>query len=179
MIKIRKESIEVLYLEEEVVAVNAADLGELKRLALQNPRQRVRLCTHRTPADALHEMIIVHTPACYVRPHKHVGKSESMTVLEGSVDMVLFDEDGSIRDVIPMGAPGSGRIFYQRLSDPIYHMLIIRSEFLVFQETTGGPFLRENTVFPDWAPAEQGSAPAEFMDKIKLLISKRGDGHER
>ena len=174
MINVRRESAEVLYPDEEIVFVGSADLEELKRLALQNPRQRVRLCTHRTPNDALHEMFIVHMRDCYVRPHKHVGKSESMTVLEGSVDMVLFDEDGSIRDVIPMGAPGSGRIFYQRLSDPIYHMLIIRSEFLVFHESTEGPFLRENTVFPDWAPADQGSASAEFADNIKKLISLRG-----
>jgi cupin fold WbuC family metalloprotein len=174
MIKIRKESIEVLYLDEEVVAVDRSDLDELKRLALLNPRQRVRLCTHRSPDDPLHEMFIVHTRDCYVRPHKHLGKSESMTVLEGIVDVVLFDDDGAIRDVVRMGAPGTGRVFYQRLSDPIYHTLIIRSEFLVFQETTGGPFLRENTVFPEWAPVEQGTAPAEFMDKIKLLISERG-----
>ena len=174
MIKIRKESIEVLYLEEQVVAVDAADLDELKRLALLNPRQRVRLCTHRTPDDALHEMIIVHTRGCYVRPHKHLGKSESMTVLEGIVDVVLFNEDGTIRDVVEMGEPGTGRAFYQRLSDPIYHMLLIRSDFLVFQETTGGPFVRENTVFPAWAPADAGDAPAEFMKRIELLISERG-----
>lgn len=179
MIKVRKESAEVLYPEEEIVFVGSTDLEELKRLALLNPRQRVRLCTHRSPDDPLHEMFIVHTRDCYVRPHKHVGKSESMTVLEGIVDVVLFSDDGSIRDVVPMGAPGSGRIFYQRLSDPVYHTLIIRSEFLVFQETTGGPFVRENTVFPEWAPVEQGAAPAEFMDKIKLLISERGSRHER
>lgn len=174
MIKIRKESAEVLYPDEQVVFVDSADLDELKRLAQLNPRQRVRLCTHRSPADSLHEMFIVHMRDCYVRPHKHLGKSESMTVLEGEVDVVLFEDDGSIRDVIGMGAPGSGRIFYQRLSDPIYHMLIIRSEFLVFHESTEGPFLRENTAFPDWAPADQGSASAEFADKIKKLISIRG-----
>lgn len=174
MIAIRKESIEVFYPEDEVVLINSLDLDEMKRLALLNPRQRVRLCTHRTPNDPLHEMFIIHTQGCYVRPHKHLGKSESMTVLEGEVDVVLFHEDGSIRDVVSMGVPGSGRIFYQRLSDPIYHTLIIRTEFLVFKECTEGPFLRENTVFPDWAPLEQGAAPAEFISRIELLISERG-----
>lgn len=173
MIKVRKESAEVLYPEEDVVVVTCADLDELKRLALLNPRQRVRLCTHRSPNDALHEMFIVHTRDCYVRPHKHLGKSESMTVLEGIVDVVLFNEDGSIRQVVRMGEPGSGKVFYQRLSEPIYHMLIIRTEFLVFHESTEGPFMRENTVFPEWAPAEQGSASREFADKTEKLISER------
>ena len=34
----------------------------------------------------------------------------------------------------------------------LFHMLIIESEFLVFKETTKGPFIREDTIFPDWAP---------------------------
>lgn len=175
MIKIRKENAEVLYPEEDIVTVTAADLEEFKRLALLNPRQRVRLCAHRTPNDRLHEMFIVHMRDCYVRPHKHIGKAESMAILEGEVDVVLFHEDGSIRQVIRMGALNSGKAFYQRLSDPIYHTLIIRTEFLIFHESTEGPFLRENTVFPEWAPAEQGVDSKEFTDQIELLISK-GEG---
>ena len=173
MIKFRRENDEVLYPEQDVVAVDKSCLDELKRLAQLNPRQRVRLCTHRSPNDPLHEMFIVHMRDCYVRPHKHLGKSESMTILEGEVDVVLFDEDGSIRQVVRMGAPDTGKVFYQRLSDPIYHTLIIRSEFLVFKECTEGPFLRENIVFPEWAPADQGAASREFTDHIELLISKR------
>lgn len=175
MIKIRKESAEVLYPEEDIVVVAAADLEELKHLALLNPRQRVRLCAHRSPNDRLHEMFIVHMQDCYVRPHKHLGKAESMAILEGEVDVVLFHEDGSIRQVIQMGAPDSGKVFYQRLSEPIYHTLIIRTEFLVFHESTEGPFLRENTVSPEWAPAEQGAASQKFIDQIEALISKKGE----
>ena len=61
MIKSRSESSEVLYPDEEIVVVAQADLQELKSLALLNPRQRVRLCAHRSPNDRLHEMFIVHT----------------------------------------------------------------------------------------------------------------------
>jgi len=142
MIKIHKESDEVLYPEEDVVFLQIAETQELKRLASLNPRHRVRLCAHRSPKDSLHEMFIVHMRDCFVRPHKHLGKVESMAVLEGEVDVVLFDEDGSIRRLIQMGTPSSGKVFYQRLADPIYHTLLIRSEFLVFHEITEGPFLR-------------------------------------
>jgi cupin fold WbuC family metalloprotein len=174
MIRIRKESAEVLYPEEDVVVVDLADLAELKRLAMHNPRRRIRLCTHASPLDSLHEMFIVHRQDCYVRPHKHVGKSESMSVLEGEVDVVLFHEDGSIRQVVRMGAPDTGKPFYQRLSSAIYHTLIIRSEFLVFHESTEGPFLREKTVFPDWAPADQGAASQAFIRQTESLISEAG-----
>ena len=76
MIKIRKESDEVLYPRESIVAVNGLDLEKLKKLALLNTRKRIRLCAHKTPDDKLHEMIIVHTKECYVRPHKHLHRPE-------------------------------------------------------------------------------------------------------
>ena len=173
MIKIRRESAEVFYPDDDVIIIASADLQELKRQALLNPRRRIRLCAHHSSNDRVHEMFIVHTSDCYVRPHKHLGRAESMAILEGEVDVVLFHEDGSVRQVCQMGAPDSGRVFYQRLSEPIYHTLIIRTEFLVFHESTEGPFQRENTVFPDWAPAEQGAASKEFIDHIEFLISKK------
>jgi cupin fold WbuC family metalloprotein len=175
MIKIRVESAEVLYPDEDIVVVVPADLQELKRLAILNPRHRIRLCAHRSPNDRLHEMFIVHTQDCYVRPHKHLQKAESMAILEGEVDVVIFHKDGSIRQIIQMGATDTGKILYQRLPEEIYHALIIRTEFLVFHEITEGPFLRENTVFPEWAPAAQSEFSKAFIDQIELLVRKNGE----
>ncbi|MGQ0666810.1 MAG: WbuC family cupin fold metalloprotein [Nitrospiraceae bacterium] len=172
MILTRKESDEVLYPQEEVVVVDSTDLKELKRLALLNPRQRIRLCAHRSPGDHLHEMFIVHTSECYVRPHKHLGKAESMAILEGEVDVVLFRDDGTVRQVVRMGDRNSGKLFYYRLSGPIYHTLLIRTPFLVFHEITEGPFLREHTVFPDWAPDERSDGRDAFVARIESLIRK-------
>lgn len=174
MRKVRSESAEVLYPEDEVVLLNPGDMRDLKKLALKNPRQRIRICAHRSPADTLHEMFIVHTKECYVRPHKHIGKAESMFVLEGETDVVLFNDDGAVRSVTQMGAADSGRVFYQRLSDEIFHMLIIRSDFLVFHEVTEGPFQRNTTVFPDWAPPDQTVEAREFILRISKAIGGRG-----
>ena len=169
MISIYKESDEVLYPEEDIVTLSASDLEELKRLALLNPRRRIRLCAHRNPQDSLHEMFIIHTNDCYVRPHKHLGKIESMAILEGEVDVVLFDENGDIERVIEMGDPSSGRLFYYRLDKPIYHTLLIRTQFLVFHEITEGPFIREMTEFPDWAPLEIEEG---FLNAIESKVSR-------
>jgi cupin fold WbuC family metalloprotein len=170
MIKIRNESEEVLYPDENLIFLQIDHIQELKHRAMVNSRHRVRLCTHRTPDDQLHEMFIVHMRDCYVRPHKHIGKVESMVVLEGEADFVLFNDDGSIRKIIAMGNQNSGKVFYQRLTDPIYHMLIIRTEFLVFHEITEGPFLRESTLFPSWAPAEPSAETNAFLERLNDLI---------
>jgi cupin fold WbuC family metalloprotein len=166
MIKTRYENPEVLYPDEDIVYVNSTDLQELKRLAVLNPSKRIRLCAHPSVGDKLHEMFIVHMQDCYVRPHKHIEKSESMAILEGAVDVVLFDDDGLVKRIISMGAAETGLSFYQRLPKNVYHMLIIKTEFVVFHEIIEGPFSRENSIFPDWAPVERGEAANLFISDI-------------
>jgi cupin fold WbuC family metalloprotein len=171
LIKSKKESDEVLYVDQESILLKESDLDELKKLALLNPRQRIRLCSHETKNDQLHEMFIIHTKNCYVRPHKHLKKAESMFVLEGLADVILFYDDGRIMKSFEMGNHSSGSLFYHRLNNPIYHMLIIRTDFFVFHEVTQGPFSRSDTVFPEWAPSEYD---INFMKKVDKEISKTG-----
>ena len=152
MLKIRKENNEVLYSEEEYISINQENIEWLKGLSLKNLSGKVRLCTHRSIKDNLHEMLIVHTKDCYVRPHKHINQIESMSVLEGEADYIIFDDNGNIIKVLKMGDRLSGKIFYNRMDKPNYHMLIIRSDYLVFHEITNGPFDINKTIFPDWAP---------------------------
>lgn len=173
MIETRKESDEVLYPKESIFAINGQDIKELKKLALLNTRKRIRLCAHKTPNDRLHEMIIVHTKECYVRPHKHLHRAESITILEGEADLILFKDDGSIANVISMGEVSSGNFFFHRIAGSIFHMLIIRSDFLVFHESTEGPFNKGDTDFPEWAPLEGAKNFSNFMEVIEYNISKK------
>ena len=69
-----------------------------------------------------------------------------------------------------MGELRSGKTFYYRLSEPIFHTLIIRSEILVFHEITQGPFLREQTEFAEWAPEVYDP---EWMEQLKNSIEGR------
>ena len=146
---------EVLYTDDPIVEVGRADIQGLKQAALSNPRRRIRLCGHRDVGATLHEMLIVHARDTYVRPHKHLNKSESFHVVEGVADIVVFDDSGNVTTVVPMGDYASGRKFFYRLSDPCFHTLLITSEFFVFHETTNGPFARTDTVFAPWAPEDK------------------------
>lgn len=162
--KYRQQSAEVLYSKDIIETVNQCDIENLKRLSSQNERKRIRLCTHPQEIDSLHEMLIVHEKNAYVRPHKHPGKSESTHIIQGHVDVVLFDNNGQIERVINMGDFASGKPFYYRMEAPIFHTLIIRSEVLVFHETTNGPFKRSDTVFAPWAPEDSDkNAVYDFM----------------
>jgi cupin fold WbuC family metalloprotein len=117
-------------------------------------------------------MFIVHTRSTYVRPHKHLGKSESFHVLEGRADVVIFDDEGHIVEVIQTGDYGSRFPFYYRLSTPLFHTLLIRSAFLLFHESTGGPFVRSDTQFAPWSPDESSKPETvAFMERLEELVA--------
>ena len=150
--KARMESDEVLYAESPLVSVTHDDMQWLKQKAGENSRYRIRLCSHHRLEDKLHEMLIVHRKNVCVPPHKHPTKSESIHIIEGLVDVVVFNDDGSILQVLPLGDYHSGRIFYCRMNTSVYHTLLIRSEILIFHETTNGPFHKGDTIFAPWSP---------------------------
>jgi cupin fold WbuC family metalloprotein len=163
----RKESDEVLYTTSDIVFVDKTSIQELKKLSLLNKRKRIRLCAHKSPDKNLHDMLIVLARDSYIRPHKHVSKEESITIIKGEADLILFEDDGLISQVVKMGDFYSGKDFFYRVSKPIYHMLIIRSDFLILHESTEGPFNREETVFPEWSPDEKSVNLSDFIDSIE------------
>ena len=104
---------EVLVAVDPIAKIGGPEIQLLKERALRNPRQRIRVCAHKSTDDPLHEMLIVHTKDTYVRPHKHFKKSESFHVIEGIVDVIVFDETGKVVEVIEMGDYVSGRDFFK------------------------------------------------------------------
>lgn len=150
---------EVLYTTQVVTRIDRSDIATLKAMAKANARRRVRLCAHPGTEDALHEMLIVHARGNYVPPHRHPGKSESYHVIEGELDVLVFDDAGTVIDVVGLGAPDGAKPFYYRLSAPRFHTVIPRTDWVVFHEITNGPFRREETIFAPWAPGE--NAPPE------------------
>lgn len=151
---LRRVTEEVFVADQPIVRLGESDIAFLKRQALSNARQRARICAHTANEDTLHEMIIGMSKSCYIRPHKHLGKSESFHVVEGEVDVVIVSDEGSVQDVIELGDRGSGRSFYYRLKQSLFHTLLIRTDFLVLHEITNGPFDRDRTIQAPFAPAE-------------------------
>jgi cupin fold WbuC family metalloprotein len=150
--KFFKKNDEVLIADGNLSCLSLEDIDYIKKIAKSNPRQRVRICTHLQIEDSLHEMVIVHTCGAYIRPHKHINKSEAVHVIEGSAEVVFFDEKGNLEKSLRLGDYKSKSFFYYRLNNEKYHTLVVKSEFFIFHEITNGPFISNNTVFPSWAP---------------------------
>lgn len=161
---------EVLYTDEKVTTLSSGDMDSLAAMASENERKRIRLCTHENAESVLHEMFIIHERGAYVRPHGHRTRDESFHVLSGKADIVIFDEVGKLTKVIHLGDYASGKDFYCRLPKQTLHMVIIRSEVLVFCEATLGPFNPDDVVYPDWAPADGHESVWEYVADVTRQI---------
>lgn len=177
----KKVSEEVLIADEGIVCVDQGLAVDLQRGAKANARHRMRLCAHPATDDRLHEMVIALTKDTYIRPHMHFGKSESMHVIDGDADLVIFNEFGEVRDVIHLGPYPSAKTFFVRLATPVYHMLLVRTEVFLVHETTNGPFSPAETAFAPWAPDGADAGPRfSFLAKVEQAVAalRRSAGKE-
>jgi cupin fold WbuC family metalloprotein len=148
-----------------------SDVVFLKSVASGNNRRRSRICLHPDRRDLIHEMIIALDEQTYVRPHKHLHKSESFHVMEGYGKLILFDDEGCIDEVVDLGDYASGRTFFYRMNDSQVHCVLVCSDSLLLHETTNGPFDRRDTSFPDWAPDEDDTpGQAAFLAQLRKSI---------
>jgi cupin fold WbuC family metalloprotein len=169
----------VMFATGDIVHVGDSLIEDLVREAREAPLKRARFCLHHSPDDALHEMVIALLRGSYIRPHRHVGKTESFHVIAGRLQIVLFDDDGQVTKRIPMGPRGSGRPFLCRLAGAAWHTVVVEDEWVVFHEVTRGPFRPEDTQYASWAPQESESEGARrfvaaLHDPVASSLSTMG-----
>lgn len=166
-----EKSPEVVQAEGGIVQVTTADAARIVRMGTTNARKRARLCAHPDSTDRLHEMLIVLDRGTYIRPHRHANKAESFHIIEGELDVVIFHDDGTVRDVVRMGPYGAGRAFYYRIMEPCYHSVLVNTPHALFHETTNGPFDRNGTEFAPWSPAEGEPGAAQYAESLRNSIA--------
>jgi cupin fold WbuC family metalloprotein len=153
---------------DEIFKLDATDMDFLKQNVDKTQKKRTRVCAHQKSDDQIHEMFITLNHQTYIRPHKHLSKSESFHIVEGSAEVVVFNDDGAIKDVIEMGDFSSGKKFFYRIDQSFYHTVLIKSDNLTLHEVTTGPFDKTKTIFAPWSPPEEENT----LDFQKDLYSK-------
>lgn len=155
-----KKTSEVYLAPGPIASIGSPEIDFLRGEVAGNQKGRVRINFHQDSSDLLHEMMIAIRPDSYIRPHKHPGKSEAFHIIYGSVDIIVFEDDGAIREVVSLAAKDASKAFYYRMSRPFFHTLIINSDLLVVHEITNGPWVKGGTMFAGFAPAEDAGAGA-------------------
>jgi cupin fold WbuC family metalloprotein len=154
LLQMARQGSDVFVSEERIGKFGQAEVGFLRDALLKSPRRRARVCMHKSGEDRFHEMFITFSKGSYLAASKHLGKDESVDVIEGQADAVVFDDDGEITDVISVGDPSTGLPFYFRTPRERYHAWVVRSDVFTVHETTEGPFRREDTVLAPWSPED-------------------------
>ena len=163
------ESSCVFYTQDEIVIFTNEMKNFLISSAAKHCKKEARLCTHLSPENQLHEMIIVHSKGNYVPPHKHFNKVESFHLIDGQLAIVIFNEKGEIKQVIQLS---DKKDIYYRLQKSMYHTVVPLSEYVVYHEVTDGPFLIDEKHEATWAPmkndeGEVNNYQKKLMERIK------------
>lgn len=168
---LKKVSDEVFISNDKIVKMDQSFLDFIKKQSQRNSKKRARICFHQDINDPIHEMIISAFREGYIRPHKHLNKSESFHLIEGEMDVIIFDEIGNIKEIIKMSKDNN---FYYRSPKNTFHTIIIKSKHAIFHETTNGPFDKEETVFAPWSPKEEDKEEIINFNK-KMMDFKKND----
>ncbi len=148
---------------EDGISHLASDRVAMEREnAHQLDTKRSRICFHRDSKDPIHEMMITFHKDTYVRPHKHLSKTESYLVIDGEIEIVFFDDNSGVKKRVIMGAFASGKDFYLKSISDEWHTVLIKSEYATILEITNGPFVANDCLFAEWAP--------EIFDKLGIEV---------
>ena len=158
----------VYFNPDQIIKIDDNIIKELKEKARANADGRYRLCLQHSPQDKLHEMYIVRSKGDYGRPDKHLYTTESHTIVDGAMLIILFEEDGQIKEVFELSKE---HYHTYRIDTNIYHMQIPLTEQVVYYEVKLGPFTEESNNFPEWAPESQNvQEAAVYMRELKKRI---------
>jgi cupin fold WbuC family metalloprotein len=164
---------EVYYNRDDLALIDSEWIAFLKRRAQQSSLRRSRLCLHRSHDDVVQQMIIVMCRDVLFRPHRHRAKTESFHMVEGLLDIILFDDDGRPEQTIRMGPAESGAVFCHRLSISQFHAVVPRTDFVVMHEITTGPWVKDEAEFAPWAPESSDALRAFLEDSAAKVVSAR------
>ncbi|EHR8150101.1 WbuC family cupin fold metalloprotein [Escherichia coli] len=130
-------------------------LNELSNLASNNPRLRAHLNLHKSYQDKIQRILISLKRGTYIPPHYHKydHQWEYFQVIEGIVDLYIFNNSGTVLDIINLGDV-NGALFAQ-IEPYTIHTLVCRSPYASVIEIKEGPFVEaEAKIVPSWVYPE-------------------------
>ena len=141
-------------------------LDELAARATTSPRRRAHLNVHAGAADLVQRFFVAVDRDSYIRPHRHLAKSELAIVVRGTFEVITFDEQGAItgRHTVGVGTPLLGF----EMPRATWHTLIAREDGSTFLEIKEGPYDPATaSEFAAWSPPEGDPAAEAFLRKLR------------
>ncbi|KZN70567.1 WbuC family cupin fold metalloprotein [Pseudoalteromonas luteoviolacea] len=136
-------------IDAPVIQLTKGHLDNLKQMAVASEIGRYRYCLHKDHTASIQEMIICLYGDNYFAPHRHPeGVVESYHMIEGEMDVYTFNDNGQIVGCTRLSALNLATVdsaFFHKVTTPIYHTVVPRSQFVLYHEVLTGPWLPDYT----------------------------------
>jgi cupin fold WbuC family metalloprotein len=141
-------------------------IDELAAKAAASPRKRAHHNVHEHATDLVQRFFVVAQRDSYIRPHRHLVKSELAMVLRGQIDVLTFDADGRVLARYTAGE-GTSEMGYETPCGT-WHTLVVTSDVAAFLEVKEGPYDPKTAVeFAPWAPPEGDATTGQFLERLR------------
>ncbi|HXS28473.1 MAG TPA: WbuC family cupin fold metalloprotein [Steroidobacteraceae bacterium] len=147
---------------------SASVLDDLAARATSSPRRRAHLNVHADAADLVQRFFVAVDRESYIRPHRHLAKSELAIVVRGAFEVITFDEQGAITGRQSIGA-GTALLGFE-MPRATWHTLIAREDGSTFLEIKEGPYDPATaSEFAPWSPPEGDPESRAFLRRLREM----------
>ena len=154
-------------------------LSTLINEARESPRFRQHRNIHTSYTDPCQRFLNAIAMDSYIRPHRHAldPKAETLMAIKGLFALIRFDETGAVQEIIQFGtekfADESGMSVGVDLSPGIWHTIVALKPNSILLELKAGPFKPQAAKEPaPWAPEEGTKQGADYLQKLRILITE-------
>ena len=149
-------------------------LDQLSLEASGSERLRKNLNLHDDYTDPCQRLFIAMEPGTYIRPHRHTAppKPECFMAVRGKLALVVFDDDGEVKQVICFG-DGCDTLAID-LPAGEWHSIIVLEPGSLFFETKPGPYVAmSDKDFAPWAPEENSPEVGSYLSVLTEIVSNK------
>jgi cupin fold WbuC family metalloprotein len=142
-------------------------LADLDKKAVISPRLRTNHNLHEGPQAAVQRLVVKLRRGTYIRPHRHRERWELGIVLQGRMDLVLFDDAGALIERLTL-TPERDNLAVE-LPAMTWHSYLCASPAATFLEVKEGPYdAATSSEFAPWAPVEGDPSAGECLKWMEM-----------
>ena len=142
-------------------------LKELSKEAAASQRKRCNLNIHERLDEEVQRLFLAFEPDTYVRPHRHPQshKWELFVLLHGDIDLLIFDDEGEVRERINLSERGQQAV---EIPANTWHSYISNvSGSLALEVKQGGYIPQSPQDFAAWAPDEKDAQASAYLAELR------------
>ncbi|GGB15586.1 WbuC family cupin fold metalloprotein [Agarivorans gilvus] len=147
--------------------ISSQDFSEFSQQAKAAPRQRSHHNLHESLDAAVQRLFIATEPSTYMRPHRHseAHKWELFLVLQGQLDLLIFDEHGKLSQRHSL-SPETNRAI--EIPPNTWHGYVCMQSGTVGLEIKQGAYSPTPAEdFAPWSPAEGEEGAEQYREWMR------------